>query len=52
MGWSAKQTPDAKGLVMSFGKKRGYASKIVTWDQTQVLNAYHHVRGIQQSTGR
>jgi hypothetical protein len=52
LGWAAKQTPDAKGAVMSWGKKKGYASKIVTWSPDQVLAAYHYARGTPQSTCR
>ena len=47
LGWAAKQVPDAKGLVISFGKKRGYPPKIVDWDDEQVRTAYRYARGRQ-----
>jgi hypothetical protein len=47
LGWAAKQDPDAKGLVISFGKKRGYPSKIVDWADDQVRVAYRYARGRQ-----
>jgi hypothetical protein len=52
LGWAAKQEPDAKGAVMSFGKRNGYPSKIVSWTPEQVRAAYRHARGIRPSTGR
>jgi hypothetical protein len=48
LGWAAKQDPDAKGLVISFGKKKGYPSKIVDWDDEQVRAAYRYARGRQE----
>jgi hypothetical protein len=51
LGWAAKQVPDAKGAVMSFGKRNGYPSKIVSWTAEQVRAAYQHARGTQQSMG-
>ena len=47
LGWAAKQVPDAKGLVISFGKKRGFPAKIVDWDDEQVRAAYRFARGRQ-----
>jgi hypothetical protein len=47
LGWAAKQVPDAKGLVMSFGKKNGYPPKIVDWDDEQVRSAYRYARARQ-----
>jgi hypothetical protein len=44
LGWAAKQVPDAKGLVISFGRKRGYPPKIVDWDDEQVLAAYRFAK--------
>ncbi len=44
LGWAAKQDPDAKGLVISFGKKKGYPPKIVDWDDEQVREAYRYAR--------
>jgi hypothetical protein len=52
LGWAAKQDPDAKGAVMSFGKRNGYPSKIVSWTAEQVRAAYRHARGLRPSTGR
>jgi hypothetical protein len=42
LGWASKQQPDAKGLVMSYGKKKGFPSKIVTWTAEQVSAAYRY----------
>ena len=50
LGWSRKQVPDAMGQVMSFGKKRGYPSKIVTWSEDQVLSAWAAVRAAPSPT--
>jgi hypothetical protein len=47
LGWAAKQDPDAKGVVISFGKKKGYPPKIVDWDDEQVRAAYRYARGQQ-----
>jgi hypothetical protein len=47
LGWAAKQDPDAKGLVISFGKKKGYPPKIVDWDDEQVKAAYRYAKGQQ-----
>jgi hypothetical protein len=44
LGWAAKQVPDAKGLVMSLGKRRGFPSKIVSWTSSQVQAAYRYAR--------
>jgi hypothetical protein len=52
LGWAAKQDPDAKGAVMSFGKRNGYPSKIVSWTAEQVRAAYRHARSTRPSTGR
>jgi hypothetical protein len=52
LGWASKQDPDAKGLVMSFGKRNGYPSKIVSWGPEQVRAAYRHARAAQRPTGR
>jgi len=38
--------------VMSFGKRNGYPSKIVSWTAEQVRAAYRHARGTRPSTGR
>jgi hypothetical protein len=43
LGWAQRQRPDAKGEILSFGKKRGLASKIVNWTEDQVLAAWAHV---------
>jgi hypothetical protein len=45
LGWAAKQDPDAKGLVISFGKRKGYPTKIVDWDDEQVRAAYRYANG-------
>ena len=45
LGWAAKQVPDRKGSILSFGKKHGYPSKIVSWDRDQVVRAYRFARG-------
>lgn len=52
LGWAAKQDPDAKGLVISFGKKKGFPPKIVDWDDEQVRAAYRYARGQQGRSGR
>ena len=44
LGWAAKQDPDAKGLVISFGKRKGFPPKIVDWDDEQVRAAYRFAR--------
>ena len=44
LGWAAKQVPDAKGLVISFGKRKDYPPKIVDWDDEQVMAAYRYAR--------
>jgi hypothetical protein len=48
LGWCAKQIPDMKGTIMSFGRKRGLHTKIVSWTPDQVLAAYRHARKNQQ----
>ena len=44
LGWSSKQIPDAKGLILSYGKKNGLPSKIVSWSPQQVTAAYRFAR--------
>ena len=44
LGWSSKQIPDAKGLILSYGKKNGLPSKIVGWSPQQVAAAYRFAR--------
>ena len=44
LGWAAKQVPDAKGRVISVGKKRGYPSRILDWTPQQVATAYRTAR--------
>ena len=46
LGWAAKQVPDAKGRVISVGKKRGYPSRILDWTPQQVAAAYRTARGV------
>ena len=52
LGWARKQEPDAMGTVLSYGKRNGLHSKIVSWTAEQVRAAYRHARGIGPSTGR
>ena len=52
LGWSSKQVPDAKGLILSYGKKNGLPSKIVGWSPQQVAAAYRFARGRLPSTTR
>lgn len=47
LGWASKQVPDAKGPLLSYGKKRGLNSKIVTWSPEQVTAAYRFLRARQ-----
>jgi hypothetical protein len=49
LGWSSKQIPDAKGLILSYGKKHGLHSKIVSWTPQQVAAAYRFARRAQES---
>jgi hypothetical protein len=44
LGWAAKQVPDAKGMVIGYGKKRGYPSRILDWTPQQVAAAYRFAR--------
>ena len=44
LGWSSKQVPDAKGLILSYGRKNGLPSKIVGWSPQQVAAAYRFAR--------
>ena len=52
LGWSSKQIPDAKGLILSYGRKNGLPSKIVGWSPQQVAAAYRFARGRLPSTTR
>ena len=52
LGWSSKQIPDAKGLILSYGRKNGLPSKIVSWNPQQVAAAYRFARGRLPSTTR
>lgn len=47
LGWAAKQDPDAKGLIFSFGKKKSYPPRIVDWTDDQVQAAYRFARDRQ-----
>ena len=47
LGWASKQVPDAKGPLLSYAKKRGLPSKIVTWSPDQVNSAYRFLRARQ-----
>jgi hypothetical protein len=44
LGWCAKQVPDAKGMVIGYGKKRGFPSRVVDWKPDQVDAAYRFAR--------
>ncbi len=44
LGWAAKQVPDAKGMVIGYGKKRGFPSRILDWTPQQVDTAYRFAR--------
>ena len=44
LGWASKQIPDRKGVIIGFGKKRGFRSKIVDGTPEQVAAAYRHAR--------
>lgn len=44
LGWCAKQVPDAKGMVIGYGKKRGFPSRVVDWRPDQVDAAYRFAR--------
>jgi hypothetical protein len=44
LGWCAKQVPDAKGMVIGYGKKRGFPSRVVDWRPDQVAAAYRFAR--------
>jgi hypothetical protein len=37
---------------MSFGKRNGFPSKIVSWTAEQVRAAYRHAKGTPRTTGR
>ena len=50
LGWASKQIPDAKGAILSFGKKKGLASKVVEWTPQQVAAAYRFARARSAST--
>ena len=44
LGWAAKQTPDAKGRVIGFGKKKGFPPRVLDWTPQQVATAYRAAR--------
>jgi hypothetical protein len=52
LGWARKQDPDAIGLILSFGKRNGYASKVVNWTPEEVRKAYQFTRGVQRAAGQ
>jgi hypothetical protein len=52
LGWAAKQVPDAKGMVIGYGKKRGYPSRILDWTPQQVAAAYRAARSGPARSGR
>ena len=51
LGWARKQDPDAIGVIMSYGKKHGLASKVVNWTPEEVRKAYQFARGVQRAAG-
>jgi len=46
LGWAARQTPDAKGKVIGYGKKRGFPPRILDWSPQQVAMAFHAARAL------
>ncbi len=50
LGWSSKQVPDAKGLILSYGRKNGLPSKIVGWSPQQIAAAYRFARARSTAT--
>ncbi len=52
LGWCAKQTPDAKGQVIGYGKKRGFPGRVVDWKPDQVDAAYRFARSRQDRVRR
>jgi hypothetical protein len=44
LGWASKQTPDLKGILIGYGKKKGLRSKNVEWTPQQVNAAYRFAR--------
>jgi hypothetical protein len=52
LGWCAKQVPDAKGMVIGYGKKRGFPSRVVDWKPDQVAAAYRFARSRPARSGR
>jgi hypothetical protein len=49
LGWAS---PDLKGILIGYGKKKGLHAKIVEWTPQQVAAAYRFARGRLQSTTR
>jgi len=45
LGWAAKQRPDAKPEVISYGQQKRIKGKVIDWTPQQVRAAYNHVRG-------
>jgi hypothetical protein len=52
LGWCAKQVPDLKGTIMSYGRKHGLHSKIVAWSPAEVAAAYRFARQAQHRGDR
>ena len=46
LGWAARQTPDAKGKVIGYGKKRGFPPRVLDWSPQQVAMAFHAARAL------
>jgi hypothetical protein len=44
LGWRSKQVPDAKGMVIGYGKKRGFPGRVVAWRPDQAAAAYRFAR--------
>ena len=44
LGWAAKQEPDAKPVIVAYGKAHGLASRVVEWTAEQVAAAYRFAR--------
>ncbi len=45
LGWASKQDPDAKDSVVAYGKRKGFPSKVIDWNDRQVSAAYQAIRG-------
>src|SRR5262249_29075840 len=52
LGCARKQAPAAIGPILSFGKRNGYASKVVNWTPEEVRKAYQFARGLQRAAAQ